>query len=176
MKLEPVSNNKSFSRYVRALHRDIGFLSIGLIIVYSLSGIVLIYRDTSFLKRDIQIEKKLNPGLEPRELGRILHFRDFKVNETEGEVLHFQEGTYNKSTGMAIYTVNELPFMLRKFINLHKSASKDLSHWLNLLFGGMLFFMAISSFWMFKKGTRHFRRGIYITMLGILFTILVVLI
>ncbi|MDD4032981.1 MAG: hypothetical protein PHS48_07035 [Bacteroidales bacterium] len=34
---------KSFSYCMRALHRDIGFLLIGLIMVFSLSGIVLGY-------------------------------------------------------------------------------------------------------------------------------------
>jgi hypothetical protein len=35
---------KSFQHYVRSLHRDLGFITIGLVVVYSLSGIILIHR------------------------------------------------------------------------------------------------------------------------------------
>ena len=38
---------------IRVLHRDIGFLVVGLTIVYALSGIVLTYRDTGFLKHGV---------------------------------------------------------------------------------------------------------------------------
>ena len=37
---------KSINHFVRSLHRDIGFFVIGLTIIYSISGIVLTYRDT----------------------------------------------------------------------------------------------------------------------------------
>lgn len=46
---------KSINHYMRSLHRDIGFFVIGLIVIYSISGVVLIYRDTNFLKHDAVI-------------------------------------------------------------------------------------------------------------------------
>lgn len=36
--------------WIRSLHRDIGFFLVGLTLVYVLSGILLIYRDTGFLQ------------------------------------------------------------------------------------------------------------------------------
>ena len=47
--------NKSINHCIRSLHRDIGFFIIGLTIIYSMSGIVLTYRDTNFLKHETLI-------------------------------------------------------------------------------------------------------------------------
>jgi hypothetical protein len=40
----------SIHYWIRSLHRDIGFFLVGLTLVYVLSGILLIYRDTGFLQ------------------------------------------------------------------------------------------------------------------------------
>lgn len=157
---------KTINHYMLSLHRDIGFFIIGLTAIYSISGIVLIYRDTGFLKHEAVIEKTLPPNLKKSELGKELHIKDLKVLKNEGDSVYFQNGTYNKTTGVARYTEKTLPFILNKFNNLHKSSSKSLTHWFSTVFGILLFFMAISSFWMFKPATKLFRRGIYIAVAG----------
>jgi len=43
-----LKGKKSINYYMRVLHRDIGFFIAGLLIIYALSGIVMIYRDTSY--------------------------------------------------------------------------------------------------------------------------------
>src|ERR1035437_3351408 len=135
---------------MRSWHRDIGFFVIGLIIIYSLSGIILINRDTDFLKHDRLVEKTLSPGMDASELGKELHLKDFVILRTEGENDYFQNGTYNKVTGAVKYTKKELPSFLIKFTSLHKSSEKDFSHWFSPIFGILLLFLAISSLWMFK--------------------------
>jgi hypothetical protein len=40
----------SIHYWIRSLHRDIGFFLVGLTLVYVLSGLLLIYRDTGFLQ------------------------------------------------------------------------------------------------------------------------------
>jgi hypothetical protein len=50
----------SITQVMRALHRDIGFLVVGLIIIYSVSGLVLVFRGTDLLKVETVIEK--NPA------------------------------------------------------------------------------------------------------------------
>lgn len=167
---------RTFNHYMRALHRDLGFFAIGLVIIYSISGIVLIYRDTDFLKKEAQVEKKLSPNLQASELGQMLRLRDFKTLKTEGNILYFQNGSYNTVTGIVQYTQKELPTWLGKFTSLHKTASQSPRHWLTTVFGALLLFMAISSFWMFKTGTRHFRRGIIIAGTGVVFAIALLLI
>lgn len=167
---------KSVGYYLRALHRDLGFLAIGLIIVYSLSGIVLIYRDKGFMNTEIQIEKTLSPNLEPRQLGNELHIREMRETKTEGDIIYFKDGYYNKVTGMVSYKTKEVIFPFNKFIELHKSNSADTSHWFLTVFGIILLFLSVSSFWMFKKGTRSFSRGLILSGTGIVVTIIILLI
>lgn len=173
--MEQTEKKKSFSYYMRALHRDIGFFVVGLVLVYSLSGIVLLYRDTGFLMRDVSVERELKPGLDGEELGKALRLKGFKAEKTEGDVVHFREGTYNKATGMAAYTMRELPPVLQKFVGLHKTMSAKITHWYSMLFGILLAFLAVSSFWMYQKGTSPFRRGLCIAAAGIVITAIVLL-
>lgn len=161
------SKGKSFSYYMRSLHRDIGFFLVGLTIIYSISGIVLIYRDTDWLKRDVMVERELSPNLEASELGGILRKRDFKVLKTEGDMVYFQNGTYNKATGVVQYSNKELPSFLNKFNDLHTSSSRSTVHWFTTIYGVLLLFLAVSSFWMFNTKAKKFRRGIIIAAIGI---------
>jgi len=63
------NRNKNLSHYMRALHRDIGFFIVGLVVIYAISGITLVYRDTDFLKKETRVETKLSPGIEPFRTG-----------------------------------------------------------------------------------------------------------
>jgi hypothetical protein len=166
---------KSLHHYARTLHRNFGFFIVGLVIVYSLSGIVLIYRDTNFLKQEALIEKKISPNLAEAELGNALQLRNFKIERTEGDIIYFQNGTYNKVTGEAAYSTKELPPLIKKLTDLHKTPSKNMKHWSTIVFGLLLLFMAISSFWMFKPGTNFFRRGIYMAGAGIVAAIILLM-
>jgi len=163
---------KSLNHYMRIIHRDIGFFIVGLVIIYSLSGIVLIYRDTDFLKHELKIEKKLSPGIAAADLGNALKLRDLKILKTEGELILFTNGSYNMSSGLAEYTTKELVFPLNKLTGLHKSASKNPVHWFNLLFGILMLLMAISSLWMFKRSSKLFKRALVVSGGGIIVTLL----
>jgi hypothetical protein len=167
--MEP-SEKRSVASYMRALHRDIGFFLVGLVVIYSLSGMVLLYRDRGLLVSEVQVEKTLAPGLAPDELGMQLRIRGFRPLKTEGDVVQFREGTYNRATGVAIYKAKRFPAVLQKWVDLHKTTSASLTHWFALLFGALLCFLAVSSFWMCKPGTTTFRRGICLTTAGIVVT------
>ncbi|MFZ4726404.1 MAG: hypothetical protein ACOYMD_13290 [Paludibacter sp.] len=160
-------SKKSINYYMRSLHRDIGFFLVGLTVIYCISGVILIYRDTDFLRHDKLTEKKLPPNMDECELGKMLWKRDFKILKCEGNILYFQNGTYNKVSGVVKYNEKELPSFLSKFNRLHKSPSKNLVHWFTTIYGILLLFLAVSSFWMFNSKTKLFRRGIFIASIGI---------
>ncbi len=164
---------RPFSYYMRALHRDVGFFVVGLIVVYALSGMVLVYRDTDFLTSNVQVERKLDAGLDPAQLGMALHIKGFKVVKTDGDKVYFPQGSYDKATGLAVYEVKQLPMVLQKFVNLHKTASGNSTHWCALFFGAMLLFLALSSFWMYGKGSGLLRRGVCLTLAGMVITVVV---
>ena len=157
---------RSLQSIMRVLHRDIGFLLIGLTIIYCASGILLIYRDTDFLKSDRLVQKQLEPNLEARDLGRYLRMRDFKVINSEGDIIHFQGGDYNKNTGLVNQTIRSIPPFLEKAVSLHKRSSRASAHIFSTIYGVLLLFLAVSSFWMYKPNTKMFKRGIIIAAVG----------
>lgn len=161
-------NIKPVNYYMRILHRYIGFFLAGIMAVYALSGIVLIFRDTDFLKREKQVEKKLSPAIDATELGKQIKIRDLKFTRTDGDLQYFNHGTYNNKTGLVNYTTKELPFVLNKLTQLHKASTKQPLYFFNIFFGVCLLFFVVSSFWMFKPTNKIFRKGLYFTVAGIL--------
>jgi len=158
---------KTIQQLMRSLHRDIGFLMIGITLIYGISGVVLIYRDTNFLKSEKQVERQLDQNLSADQLGQVLRIRGFKVEKNDGDIIYFGNGTYNKTTGLAKYTETSLPAFLNKFISLHKVTSKSKTHLFTTVFGVLLIFMAISSFWMFKTKSKAFKRGMVFSAIGL---------
>lgn len=169
---------KSIHFYMRTLHRDVGFLMIGLVVVFALSGIVLVYRDTDFLKKEMLVQRSISPNLASVDLGATLKLKNMKVEKMEDDVIYFNgKGTYNQATGEVSYVTKEVMFPFNKFISLHKMASqKGAIHWLTVVFGVLMLFLAISSFWMFKGGTLYFRRGLFLAGVGVVIAVIVLFI
>jgi hypothetical protein len=164
------------SNTMRIYHRYLGYFLAGIMTVYGVSGIVLIFRDTDFLKSDLQNEKKLSPNISPDELGRSLRIRDFKIEKTDGKIISFKQGTYNTETGVANYTTRELPTIINKLTQLHKASTNQPLFFLNIFFGLSLLFFVLSSFWMFLPGTDVFRKGMYFALGGVVLTLLLIFI
>jgi hypothetical protein len=168
--------NDNLRNSMRVYHRYLGFFLAGIMAVYAISGVTLIFRDTDFLKVDKQIEKQLKPNLGNEELGRELRMRDFKIEKEEGDILSFKQGTYNKATGLAQYTAKELPYLMDKLTKLHKANSKSPLFFLNIFFGLSLLFFVVSAFFMFLPNTSVFKKGLYFTLAGLILTLLLIFI
>ena len=169
-----MKNKKSSQFYFRLIHRYLGFFLVGIMSVYAISGIILIFRDTDFLKSSKIIEKKIEPNLASQNLGRSLRIRGFKATKQEKNIIYFKQGMYDKQTGIANYTVKELPTIVSKMIHLHKSSTKDKLYWLNIFFGVSLLFFSISAFWMYLPNTKTFKKGLYFTFGGIVLTLILI--
>jgi hypothetical protein len=157
---------------MRVIHRYLGFFLAGIMFMYALSGITLIFRDTEFLKQSKQIEKTIEPNISVEDLGKKLRIREIKIVKEEGNNLFFKEGFYNKNTGLVKYEVKELPLILDKMTKIHKAKSSDALYFLNIFFGLSLLFFVVSSFWMFMPQTSIFKKGIYYSVAGIILTVL----
>lgn len=157
---------------MRIIHRYLGFFLAGIMAVYAVSGIILIFRDTDLLKQETHITKQLKTNAQPEELSKLLRIKKLKPTKTEGSIIYFKEGFYNQETGMAEFTKKELPYVLNKMTHLHKSKSSEPLFFLNIFFGLSLLFFVLSSFWMFLPKTSIFKKGIYFTLGGILLTII----
>jgi uncharacterized iron-regulated membrane protein len=157
---------------MRIYHRYLGFFLAGIMAVYAISGVVMIFRDTDFLKREEQMEKKLAPGLKVEELGQAIRIRNLKPESETNDLIRFQQGYYNKLTGMTVYVTKSLPKGIEKLTQLHKASTKQPLFYLNVFFGTGLLFFVISSFWMFMPKTTIFKKGLYFTLAGIVLTII----
>ena len=169
-----MSNKKPLRTSMRILHRYLGYFLAGIMAIYALSGIVMIFRDTDFLKQQKQITKQVKPNAEPDELGRLLDIRPFKIQKQGGNIIYFEHGTYDKSTGKADYTSKEWPAAIENLTELHKARSGQPLFFLNVFFGMSLLFFVISAFWMFLPKTTIFKKGLYFTLAGVILTLLLI--
>ena len=64
------------SKNMRVYHRYLGFFLAGIMAIYSISGIILIFRETSFLKSEVQKTVSVAPNLKNDEIG-LIHVLDF---------------------------------------------------------------------------------------------------
>ena len=161
---------------MRVYHRYLGFFLAGIMAVYALSGVLMIFRNTDFLKKDYVEERTFEVGTPAEELGAKLRIKNFEIEKEEGAVVYFNGGNYNKETGVAIYTKKELPFVLKKMTDMHKATSDRPLFFLNIFFGVSLLFFVVSAFWMFLPKTSIFRKGLYFAGAGLVLALLVIFI
>lgn len=166
----------NLSHRMRIYHRYLGFFLVGIMSVYAFSGIILIFRDTDFLKSENTIVKEVEPNLSAEELGKALRIRDLKAEREAGDTVYFKQGTYNKVSGVAEYKMKQLPFVVDKMTKLHKANTSHPLFYLNIFFGVALLFFVLSSFWMFLPGTDVFRKGLYFVIGGVVLTIVLLFI
>jgi hypothetical protein len=155
----------SIVKIMRALHRDIGFLLIGIMVIYALSGIQLNYRN--LFTYSTETETTLTPNMSLTELASQLRMRDTRGATTEGDITTFTDGsTYNASTGKAVTVRDTVIWPIDKFNALHKNGGRGISKIITTIAAAMLFFLAISSFWMYPTKNRNFKRGIILAVVG----------
>lgn len=167
-------SGRNTSQRMRVLHRYLGFFLTGIMTVYALSGMTLIFRNTDFMKRTSVTEKTIATGLTPEEAGRELNIRNFRMESQEGSIYRFREGEYDAATGKARLISKVYRPVIGKMISMHKAKSGEPLFFLNVFFGASLLFFVISAFWMYLPGSGIFRKGIYFALAGAVLTLLMV--
>ena len=160
----------------RILHRFLGFFLAGIMMIYAVSGITLIFRNTDAFKREVLKKIHVGPGLTEETLGRALRIRDLKVTSNYGANIVFEQGTYNAENGEAKFTTKELPRWLDKLTHLHKATTNDPLFYFNIFFGASLLFFAVSAFFMFVPKSPIFKKGLWFTLGGILLAIIILMV
>jgi len=163
---------KERSAKMRELHRYLGFFLAGIMAVYAISGVTLIFRDSDVFKKKISYDKVIEKNVSENKLGKELGIRRLKVTKNDGGILYFKGGTYDSNTGRALYDVKKVPYVLDKLQHLHKAKSADPLYYLNIFFGLSLLFFVISSFFMFLPGSSIFKKGLYFTLAGMVLTLI----
>lgn len=162
------------SQKFRTYHRYLGFFLAGIMTVYALSGTVLIFRKTDFLKTEQLVERQLPPALRADQLNGELKLKVFNVIDETATRIEFNGGSYDRLSGETSYTINDYPTPVAKLIKLHKATDKSPLFFLNIFFGVSLLFFAVSSFFMFLPKAPQYKSGLKVAGLGALFAIAVV--
>tara|TARA_A100001011_G_scaffold88621_1_gene93014 strand:+ start:3748 stop:4257 length:510 start_codon:yes stop_codon:yes gene_type:complete len=167
---------KNSNYYFRIFHRYLGFYLVGIMAVYAISGITLIFRKTDAFKDNVEIKAQLERALELPALEKALNIGKLEITKEENNMVYFDGGQYNKQNGEVIYHQMQLPYVLSKMQKLHKATTKSPVYWLNIFFGASLLFFVISAFWMFLPETAIFKKGVVFSLLGIIMTFIILFI
>jgi len=167
--------SKIVSRF-RVYHRYLGFFLAGIMTIYALSGTIMIFRTTDFLKQDKIKEREIGANIPAEELGAKLFIRNLQVLNEDENTVTFSQGSYDKTTGVATYKVKELPFVLQKLEKLHKATTNSPLYFLNIFFGISLLFFSVSAFFMYTKTNKVLRKGVIVAIAGLIFAVIIVLI
>ena len=104
---------------MRVYHRYLGFFLAGIMSVYAISGIILIFRDTDFLKKEVLKDRLLDTYLSAEQLGKEIKIKGLHFTIENGNLATFDQGTYNRKSGLVTYTTKDLPFLLERRSKLH---------------------------------------------------------
>ncbi len=179
--------SKKFHKINRALHRDLGYLFIGLTLIYGISGVAVILRhiDVNVSFQITEIDKKLDKNLNKSQLKaywaehadalpKLTRIRVPDEDEPNQEMLirvKSGRGAYNPESG-------ELKIKLRKyreffkFVNdIHYDRGRRFT-WLALIYSFILVFFAISGALMLKGKKSFMNRGVWLMLIGIVVPII----
>ncbi|PRP66452.1 PepSY domain-containing protein [Nonlabens agnitus] len=159
------------SNKVRMYHRYLGFFLAGIMAVYAISGVALIFRNTDYLKQQVTVEETLDSNLSPEQVGKELKIKDFEASKVTDKEIAFKTGVYNVQTGFVSYTKLQNPYLLDKLQNFHKAKTGQPLYYLNILFGVSLLFFVVSAFWMFLPSTPIFKKGMWFAAAGLVLTL-----
>lgn len=160
----------------RIIHRYLGFFLAGVMAIYAISGILLIFRETEFLKSEKIVEKKMDKDINIEDLGKAIKIKDLKIDKEEGNILYFKQGSFDRNMGLATYKAKQYPFILEKMTKLHKATNKQPLYYLNIFFGLSLLFFVVSAFWMFLPSSDIFRKGLYFSFAGAILVLIMMLV
>ena len=169
------------TKWARIIHRDIGFLMVGVCLVYAMSGILLNHmdgKDPAYRTQEGTVN--LSPDLTKEEL--IVAWGDKKDLPTLKKILPIDDdhlrlmldggvGVYNKSQGdvdYEKYTKREFVYWINK---LHYNKVKGWSIMADF-FAGSLIFFALSGLVMVRGKNGILGRGKWYLILGLLIPIL----
>ncbi|RXJ88977.1 hypothetical protein CRV01_10165 [Arcobacter sp. CECT 8983] len=196
-----MKKKKKLSTTLRNWHRDLGYLVIGITIIYSISGMILSVRDLHLFEKEYILNATIEKNIKEKDLQKeiVLTFTEneekkslpshiikksvldkFELLENNNELIKYQISrkkdmkfiTYYKTSGELIYSINGYPTFINALVKAHKSSSQDKWSYLALAYSIILFFLAISAIFMVKGKYGFRQRGLYLTLLGIALVII----
>ncbi|MBO2568271.1 PepSY-associated TM helix domain-containing protein [Shewanella algae] len=175
---------------IRLLHRDIGYLCIGMTLVYAISGIAVNHiNDWNPNYQITQSESRvegLNPSLGNSDIQSLLsrHFSlqdnirsGYRASANEYQVF-LKDGSQlsaNLVSGtVSAEMVNSRP-LLQALNYLHLNHARDAWTWIADIYAAMLLFLALSALVMLRSSNLLKSRKTWLTLTGVLLPLLFIL-
>lgn len=176
-------------RLMHVLHRDIGYLAVGLTIIFSVSGIAVNHiRDWNPNYEIAHHTSQVNilPGLSDRKVMEHV-FIELKIESGPSAIVHVSPTVIrafwdknrmdvNMETGKVEWEiVNDRP-LIRGFNRLHLNELKKSWTYISDLFAVSLIFLAVSGMFLLKGKNGMRGRGTVLVLLGVLLPVLFLLV
>lgn len=174
-------NKVNWRKWLRIIHRDLGYFTVGLTLVYAISGIILNHKQTRVdpAFKTIQVDETLPAGLTIEAFTNqfISLFPDHQLNKIlpEDQVyrLYLKGGIghYNFTSGelsFEVYQKKPLVYFMNK---LHYNQK---NYWTTPadFYAGALIFFALSGLFMVRGKNSLLRRGKWYLLAGFLLLVL----
>lgn len=171
--------NKSIRYYLRVIHRDLGYLTVGLCIIFGISGIFLNHiktsnREYSIKKGSLFIGNDLDENLITKnwDSSRLPRLKAvFRIDSANYRLmLESGMGTYNAKNGKVNYETSKRNHFVYWINTLHRNQIKGWSI-TGDIFALILIFLAISGMFISKGKNGLYGRGKWFLLTGIIIPI-----
>ena len=175
---------KTLRRWNNAIHRDLGYLCIGMTLIYAISGIVLnhfksgdfIHPDYSKSNKEFKV-KLPSAGKADQayvfsilnDLGEKSHFKSF-ITGTDYVQIFLDKGYVyiDLKSGKAEMEVKTTRYVIKEFNLLHYNNIKKMYTWFSDLYAVGLIILAITGLFVLRGKNGIIGRGAWLTAIGIL--------
>lgn len=174
-------NSSILRKWLRIIHRDLGYFAVGIILVYSISGIILNHKKIGIdpAYKTTVLSSTYPIGLSPEEFK--IYFRTTngdleltKLMQSDSNYRLFLNGgtgNYNVKNGELNYQLYEKKHLVSYLNKLHLNQKK---HWLGVAdFTAIsLLFLAISGLFLIKGKNGFRRRGVWFMIAGFILVLI----
>jgi len=183
---------KTLRRWNNALHRDIGYLAVGMTIIYALSGIILNHfkagdfqhPDYGKTIQDFQVQVPAGGVADKtyalsvlRQVGIEEDFKSFVKGDGYIQVFTDNGSVYvNLSNGYAQWEKKTPRYLLKEFNLLHYNNIKRWFTWFSDLYAAALIMLAITGLFILRGKNGILGRGAWLTAAGIIVPAIIILI
>jgi hypothetical protein len=167
--------SKTLRHWNNALHRDIGYLAVGMTIIYAISGIVMnpdysktFENYTVSLPADSVVTKDYVMSI-LNNIGEEDHYKSYITGAGYVNIYLTNGSLYiDLKTGEAELQKKTPRYIIKEFNLMHYNNIKKLFTWFSDLYAVALILLAITGLFVLKGKNGILRRGAWLTAIGIL--------
>lgn len=182
---------KTLRRWNNALHRDIGYLSVGMTIIYALSGIILnhfksgdfSHPDYSKSYSEFKTAIPANGTADKtyvmnvlRSQGEEKNFKSYVAGNGYIQIFLTHGSVYvDLKDGSASMEKKVPRYVLREFNGLHYNTIKKFYTWFSDVYAAGLIILAITGLFVLRGKNGLIGRGAYLTAIGIIIPAVIII-